>query len=81
MAGLCWSAASQRAMREAALAVLVEHVGRNAQAVIATQQGPADEEIAAMVAAGWTLSDQVDHVAGKRIRYLTPPPTAQERPL
>lgn len=68
-----WSADSRWAMREAALAVLVEHVTRNSQAVIATQRGSADPEIEALLAAGWTLDEQVDHVAGKRIRYVRSP--------
>lgn len=35
--------------------------------------GSADDVIAQMTAAGWTLDERVDHVAGKRIRFLKMP--------
>lgn len=35
--------------------------------------GSADEQIARLLAAGWTIEQRVDLVAGKRIRYLHPP--------
>ncbi len=43
------------------------------KALIATQRGSADELLATMLADGWTLADEVDYAAGKRIRYLLPP--------
>jgi hypothetical protein len=38
--------------------------------------GSADEQIACLVAAGWTVDTQADFVGGKRIRYLHPPAEA-----
>lgn len=45
----------------------------DADGVIVAHQGSADDVVATMVAAGWTLSDRVEYVAGKRIRTLIPP--------
>jgi len=59
--------------QQAARAV-AEHIknclGAKATVVV---DGNADEVIARMVAAGWTLREQVDLVAGKRIRVLQVP--------
>lgn len=54
--------------------VLIEHmtVCRGAQAVIVVD-GSADQVIAGMLAAGWTLQEGTDYVAGKRIRFLSLP--------
>lgn len=43
-------------------------------AALVMHQGSADDAIAELVAAGWTLEERVDRVAGKRIRYMQPPP-------
>jgi hypothetical protein len=53
---------------------LVAHLKdcRQVDAVIA-QDGNADDLVASLMAAGWTY-DGVEYVAGKRVRYLTPPP-------
>lgn len=40
--------------------------------------GSADEIIAGLAAAGWTLAERTDYVAGKRIRFVTPPAGNQE---
>lgn len=49
-------------------------------AAIVMQEGSADEVIATLLAAGWEWSGQpTEVVAGKRIRYLTPPPDVAER--
>jgi hypothetical protein len=54
---------------------LVDHLAecRKADALIVVD-GSADQEIAAMLAAGWTLDDGAEVVAGKRIRMMHPPP-------
>jgi len=36
--------------------------------------GNADQIVADLTEAGWTLSDRTDLVGGKRIRFLSPPP-------
>lgn len=53
---------------------LVSHLTecRKVDAVIAAD-GNADDLVSRMIADGWTY-DGVEYVAGKRIRYLTPPP-------
>jgi hypothetical protein len=58
--------------------VLAEHV-KNCMDVdaVAVVDGSADALIAGLVEAGWTLHDRVDHIAGKRIRVVSPP---QETP-
>jgi hypothetical protein len=43
--------------------------------------GSADDVIAQMTAAGWTLEERVDHVAGKRIRFLKAPAGVGQCPL
>lgn len=57
--------------------VVAEHLvtctDANAAVVV---DGSADDVIAQMTAAGWTLSERIDQVAGKRIRFLTPPEVA-----
>ena len=35
--------------------------------------GNADFEVARLLAAGWILQERVDYVAGKRIRFMSPP--------
>lgn len=59
--------------------VLVDHLrdclGAKAAVVF---DGSADATVDAMIAAGWTLGE-THHVAGKRVRMMTPPP-AQEAP-
>lgn len=57
--------------------VIVEHMAEctDAKAAI-VMDGSADEVIARMVAAGWTLGERVDRVAGKRIRFLSAPPAS-----
>jgi hypothetical protein len=52
---------------------LVEHLTdcRNASAAIVVD-GNGDDVVAGLLAAGWTYTG-VEQVAGKRVRYLTPP--------
>jgi hypothetical protein len=45
-----------------------------AQAALVMQSGSADEVIANLVAQGWVLQAGEEHINGKRIRYLQPPP-------
>lgn len=54
--------------------VVAEHIAEctDAKAAIVVD-GSADEVIASLVAAGWGLSERVEYVAGKRIRYVTVP--------
>lgn len=40
--------------------------------------GSADQMVADLVAAGWSLDDDVSYAAGKRIRYIHPPEPAPE---
>jgi hypothetical protein len=55
--------------------LLIEHIVNCTPAKAAVVvDGSADDIVAGMVAAGWTLGGRVDRVAGKRIRFLTPPP-------
>jgi hypothetical protein len=56
--------------------MVVDHLKNctDAKAGIVMQSGSADGVIAEMVAAGWTLRERVDHVGGKRIRFLVAPP-------
>lgn len=60
--------------------VLVEHIAQcvKPQAVIVAD-GNADELVATLLAAGWTWDGNVEHVAGKRIRNLVPPPEVAAR--
>lgn len=44
----------------------------HAQAAIVCD-GSGDDVVTTLVAAGWTLDERVDYVAGKRIRTLNPP--------
>lgn len=46
----------------------------NADAAIIVN-GSADDAIARLLEAGWTLEDKTKIVAGKRIRYIRPPAT------
>lgn len=53
---------------------VVEHMASCTDAGAAiVVDGNADEIIARLVADGWTLGSRVDQVAGKRIRFVTPP--------
>jgi hypothetical protein len=56
--------------------VLVEHMAEctDAKAAIVVD-GNADEIVDRLVEAGWTLQDRVDVLVGKRIRFMSPPPT------
>lgn len=53
---------------------LVEHLTEctDASAAIVVD-GNADDIVARMIAAGWSLRERVDLVAGKRVRFLEPP--------
>jgi hypothetical protein len=54
--------------------ILVDHITRCTEAdAVVVVDGSADDVIARMTAEGWTLEERVDHVAGKRIRFLHPP--------
>jgi hypothetical protein len=56
--------------------VVADHLANCAQAAAAlVVDGNADLEIAKLLAAGWTWTEgmSTEYVAGKRIRYLTPP--------
>lgn len=44
-----------------------------AKAALVMQSGSADETIETLIAGGWTLSDDVEYINGKRIRYMVPP--------
>jgi hypothetical protein len=57
--------------------VLVHHLAEctDARAAVVVD-GNADEIIARMMEAGWELSERVNHVAGKRIRFLKAPARA-----
>jgi uncharacterized protein YbjT (DUF2867 family) len=54
--------------------LVAEHMAEctDAKAAIVVD-GSADEIVAQLAAAGWTLRSRVDHVLGKRIRFLSPP--------
>ncbi len=54
--------------------VVAEHLSNctPAQAAIVVD-GNADNIIASLTAAGWKLSDRVEYIGGKRIRYVTVP--------
>ncbi len=54
--------------------IVAEHLAEctDAKAAIVVD-GNADEVIAGLLAAGWTLSDRAELIAGKRIRYLRTP--------
>lgn len=72
-------AAGEQAPAPASGADLVlDHIANctDVGALVVAQSGSLHEQVAEMVADGWTLDDRVDYVAGKRIRYLTPPPGA-----
>lgn len=62
------------------LDVLVAHLTEcvKPDAVIVAD-GNADELVATLLAAGWTWDGNVEHVAGKRIRNLVPPPEVAAR--
>lgn len=53
---------------------VVEHMAQctDARAALVVD-GSADQVIADLAAAGWTVYERVDYVAGKRIRFLSPP--------
>jgi hypothetical protein len=54
---------------------LADHLAecRKADALVVVD-GNADQIIADMIAAGWTLAEGAEVVGGKRIRMMTPPP-------
>lgn len=54
--------------------VVAEHLAEctDAKAAIVVD-GSADDVVAELVRAGWVLAERVDHVAGKRIRFLERP--------
>lgn len=54
---------------------VADHVAEctDARAAIVVD-GSADDVVARMIAAGWTLEERVDLVGGKRIRFLQAPP-------
>lgn len=52
---------------------LVDHLQAKGDPCIVAHEGSADEVVATMLAAGWTLSDEVEYVSGKRIRTLVAP--------
>lgn len=50
-------------------------------AAIVMQSGSADGVIATLLAQGWTWDERpTEHVGGKRIRYLRPPPSWTDAP-
>ena len=54
--------------------VLVDHIVQCTDAgAVVVVDGSADDIIGRMLAAGWTVEQRVDRVAGKRIRFLHPP--------
>ena len=55
------------------LDLLVDHLAAKGDPCLVTHEGPADEVVASLLAAGWTLSPEVDYVSGKRIRTLVAP--------
>jgi hypothetical protein len=64
--------------------IVADHLANcaGAGAALVMQSGSADDLIVTLLAAGWTWSDRpTEVVAGKRIRYLTPPPDVAERIL
>ncbi|HET9893739.1 MAG TPA: hypothetical protein VFQ44_02285 [Streptosporangiaceae bacterium] len=54
--------------------IIAEHLAEctDAKAAIVVD-GSADDIIEQMTAAGWTLDERVDYVAGKRIRFIRVP--------
>jgi metallophosphoesterase superfamily enzyme len=64
----------QAELRTDGAQVVVDHLTQctDADAAIVVD-GNADPEIAQLLAAGWTIEERVDFVAGKRIRFLHPP--------
>ena len=56
---------------------IVEHLAEctDAKAAIVVD-GSADDVVAELVRAGWVLDERVDHVSGKRIRFLRHPGNA-----
>src|ERR1700749_953492 len=58
----------------ATVAYHLKHCARASGAIVMHHPGEsADDVIARLLEAGWTLRDEADHVAGKRIRYVIPP--------
>lgn len=53
---------------------LAECTGAKAAIVV---DGSADDVVAKLLAAGWTLDERTDLVAGKRIRFLRMPGSAE----
>jgi hypothetical protein len=54
--------------------VMLEHIQECTPAkALVVVDGSADDIVARMQAEGWTLSERVDRLLGKRIRFLTPP--------
>jgi len=57
---------------------MVEHLtGCTDAGAAIVVDGNADEVVAGLVAAGWTLRERVDLIGGKRIRYLDTPDSIQ----
>lgn len=54
--------------------VITDHLTQctDAQAALVVE-GNADQIVADLIAAGWTLEERVDEVAGKRIRFMKIP--------
>lgn len=61
--------------KDQAIENLASHVEDclNSDAVVVAD-GNADEIVESMLESGWTWDGKVEHVEGKRIRVLTPPP-------
>jgi hypothetical protein len=58
----------------ATVAYHLKHCAQAGGAIVMHHPGEsADDVIARLLEAGWTLREGTDHVAGKRIRYVTPP--------
>ncbi|MEV4671005.1 hypothetical protein AB0K34_05060 [Actinomadura sp. NPDC049382] len=58
---------------------LLDHIAQchpEVTGLIAAQSGSLDDQVAEMVAQGWTV-ETVELVAGKRVRIMTPPPTSE----
>lgn len=55
--------------------VLADHIEQctDVDAVLVMHTGSGDDVVATLLAQGWRLDEQVDYVAGKRIRTLVAP--------
>lgn len=61
---------------------LLDYIQQNhpdVAALIASQSGPLNGQVAELVARGWTV-ESVEYVEGKRVRILTPPPSPSALP-